>query len=100
MHSVIASESGLVGKLSFATGMRYASIKVACNSYAVMENGAVPEGDIWYDHVQTGSDLYIRQTYEDPKQTGTELDISEVFFDPVLDGSSLHIISAASFGYD
>lgn len=96
--SVATAESGLIGEMSFATKLTDVSIKAVCNTYAVMENGAVPEGDTWYDHVQTGSDLYIRQTYEDPIQTGTDLDISEVFFEPVVDGSNLHIISAASFG--
>lgn len=96
--SVIVSESGIDGELSFATGMKYASVKIACNSYAVMENGAESEDGYWYDPVQTGSNLYIRQTYEDPIQTGTDLDISYVFFEPVVDGSNLHIISAASFG--
>ena len=57
----------------------------------------IPEKD-WYDPVQTGSDLYIRQTYEDPLQEGTNLDISEVYFEPVQEGSNLYIISGVSLG--
>ena len=73
--SVVVSESGIDGELSFATSMNYASVKIGCNSYAVMENGAESEDGYWYDPVQTGSNLYIRQTYEDPIQTGADLDI-------------------------
>ena len=57
----------------------------------------LPEKD-WYDPVQTGSNLYIRQTYEDPLQEGTNLDISEVYFEPVQEGSNLYIISGVSLG--
>lgn len=72
--------------------------KAKAKSYAVAAlEFTIPEKD-WYDPVQAGSDLYIRQTYEDPLHEGTNLDISEVFFEPVQTGSNLHIISLASFG--